>query len=282
MTENSHHQTHTLVLGGTGKTGRRIVERLDARGLPVRVGSRSGQPPFDWGDPASWTSVLRGVRAVYIPYPDLAIPEATRTTRAFAELAVEQDAARLVLLTGRGEPGAQRAEQEVQDTGADVTVLRCAWFMQNFSEDFLLESIRTGQVPLPAGAGQVDPFIDADDIADVAVAALTEPGHADQVYELTGPRLLSFPEAIGEIATASGHEVAHAPISQEDYAASAAEHGVPTDLVTSLTYLFTEVLGNNAYVTDEVQRILGRSPRDFTDYAARTAATGAWTPAVNR
>jgi len=282
MTENTPTTKPTLVVGGTGKTGRRVVARLGARGLPVRVGSRSGQPPFDWGDQSSWTAVLQGVRAAYIPYPYMVTRGATKAVRAFAELAIEQGVTRLVLLTGRGEDEAQQAEREVQATGADVTIVRCAWFMQIFSEDYLLDPIRAGEVVLPALGVQLDPFIDADDIADVAVAALTELGHAGQVYELTSARLLSFPEAIAEIAKASGRDITYVPVSVEEYAAGAAEHGVPAELVEFLIYLFSDVLGHNANVTDGVQRGLGRPPRDFTDYATRTAATGIWTQAADR
>ena len=226
--------------------------------------------------------MLQGVRAAYIPNPDLVVPDAPEVVRAFAELAIEHDVTRLVMLTGRGEDEAQRAEREVQATGADVTIVRCAWFMQIFSEDFLLDSIRAGEVVLPADDGQLDPFVDADDIADVAVAALTEPGHAGQVYELTSPRLLSLPEAVAEIAKASGRDITFVPVSVEDYAAGAAEHGAPAELVEFLTYLFSDVLGKLAYVTNTVQRVLGRAPCDFTDYATRTAATGIWTPAADR
>ena len=248
----------------------------------MRVGSRSGHPPFDWADQSTWTPVLQGVRAASIPNPDLVVPAAPEVARAFAELAIEQGVTRLVMLTGRGEDEAQRAEREVQATGADVTIVRGAWFMQIFSEDFLLDSIQAGEVVLPADDGQLDPFIDAEDIADVAVAALTEPGHAGQVYELTSPRLLSFPEAVAEIAKASGRDITYVPVSVEEYAAGAAQHGVPAELVEFLTYLFSDVFGKVAYVTDAVQRVLGRPPRDFTDYATRTAATGIWTQAADR
>jgi uncharacterized protein YbjT (DUF2867 family) len=277
MTENTHNERPTLVLGGRGKTGRRVVQRLTARGLPVRVGSRSGQPPFDWDDPSTWAPALQGTGAAYISYyPDIAMPGATKAIRAFAELAEEQGVGRLVLLSGRGEEAAQQAEREVQDTGAEVTIVRCAWFMQNFSEDYLLDSILGGEVVLPADA-QLEPFIDADDIADVAVAALTEPGHAGQVYELTSPRLMTFADAVAEIAKAVNREIRYIPVSLEDYAA-AADPGIPADIAEFLTYLYSEVLGNNPYVTDGVERALGRSPRDFADYAAQTAATGVWTP----
>src|ERR687895_1316031 len=116
MTSGTQHTNPTLVLGGTGKTGRRVVERLEARGLPVRVGSRSGEPPFDWEDRSTWAPALDGVGSVYLSYyPDLAVPGAAEAAGAFAELAVRSGARRLALLSGRGEPGAERAEQAVRD-----------------------------------------------------------------------------------------------------------------------------------------------------------------------
>jgi uncharacterized protein YbjT (DUF2867 family) len=271
-----------LVLGGTGKTGRRIVDRLNARAIPVRVGSRAGHPRFDWDDPTTWTPVLEGVQAVYVPYPDLIVQEATKATRLFAEQAVEQGVTRIVLLTGRGEDEAQRAEREVQELDVDATIVRCAWFMQIFSEDILLDEIRAGTVTIPADDTQLDPFIDVDDIADVAVAALTESGHAGRVYELTSRQLLSFPDAIAEIARASGREIAFEPVSVDDYAARALQQGVPASHINILKDLFSSILGNSAYLTDGVSRSLGRAPRSFSEYVNRTAAAGIWTQEATR
>jgi uncharacterized protein YbjT (DUF2867 family) len=276
-TENAQGKGTTLVLGGTGKTGRRVVHRLEARGLPVRVGSRSGEPPFDWEDWATWAPALRDVESVYVSYyPDLAVPGAVAAVRLFADLAVEAGVRRLVLLSGRGEEEAQRAELAVQEAGAEWTVVRCSWFSQNFSENYLLEPILSGKVALPAG-DVPEPFVDADDIADVAVAALTEDGHAGEIYELTGPRLLTLEEAVGEIARATGREVRYVPVSVEEYSSMLAEHEVPAAFVSLLTYLFSEVLdGRNAYLTDGVQRALGREPKDFANYVRDAAATGIW------
>lgn len=268
--------TTTLVLGGTGKTGRRVVERLRRRGVPVRVGSRRGSPPFDWENPATWGPALDGVGAVYISYhPDLAVPGAPEAVRAFADAALDRQAHRLVLLSGRGEEEAQRAERSVQESGADVTIVRCAWFMQNFSEDFMTDAVMRGEIVLP-GDDAREPFVDADDIADVAVQALTEPGHVGAVYELTSPRLYTLAEVAAELTRATGRTIHYTPVSVNEYAAAAADHGAPAEFVDFLTYLFSEVFGHNATVADGVQRALGRSPRDFSDYAARTAATGAW------
>ncbi len=276
MTHNTQDMKPILVLGGTGKTGRRVVERLTARGIPTRTGSRSADLPFDWEDQATWAPAVQGARAAYVSFfPDISIPGAPDAVRAFAELALEHDARRLVLLSGRGEEEAQRAEREVQDTGADLTVVRCAWFMQNFSEDFLAGPILDGEVVLPA-TDQLEPFIDADDIADVAVAALTDDRHIGETYELTSPRLMTFADAVGEIAKATGRDIRYVPVSLDDYAAGAADHGVPPEFVGFLTYLFSDVLGHNAYVTDGVQRALGREPRDFSDFVRDTAASGVW------
>src|SRR3990170_1628145 len=276
-TENTQETKTTLVLGGTGKTGRRVVERLAARDLPTRVGSRSGEPPFDWEEEATWAPALQNVGSVYVSYyPDLAVPGAVAAVRSFAELAVESGVRRLVLLSGRGEPEAERAEQAVRDSGADWTILRSTWFMQNFSEDYMLEHVLSGEIRLPAGDVPT-PFLDADDIADVAVAALTEDRHAGQLYELTGPRSLTFAEAATEIAEATGREIRYVPVSLEEHAAEAAEHGVPVEVVELLTYLFSEVVdGRNANTTDGVQRALGREPRDFRDFARDAAASGVW------
>jgi len=270
----------TLVLGGTGKTGRRVAKRLKARGLPVRIGCRSGEPPFDWEDQSTWAPALDGVGSVYLSYyPDLAVPGAVDTVRSFAEQAVGTGVLRMALLSGRGEPEAERAEQAVRESGADLTILRSTWFMQNFSEDYMLDHVLSGEMRLPAG-DVLTPFLDCGDIADVAVAALTEDGHVGQLYELTGPRSLTFAEVAAEIGTAAGREIRYVPVSLEEHAADAAEHGVPPEVVDLLTYLFSEVVdGRNANTTDGVQRALGRPPTDFVDYARATAAKGVWAEA---
>jgi len=267
-----------LVLGGTGKTGRRVVERLTKRDVPVRVGSRSGTPPFDWENSPTWASVLQDVGAVYITYqPDLGAPGAAEAVSAFAELAVASGVRRAVLLSGRNGGEAQRSEQVFQDSGLEWTIVRAGWFDQNFSEGFLLGPVLGGEVALPVG-DVPEPFIDADDIADVVVAVLTEEGHAGQVYELTGPRLLTFAEAVAEIAIASGRDVRFVQLSVEQYNSGLKAAQVPDTVVRLLNYLFTTVLdGRNAYLTDGVQRVLGRKPRDFAEYARATAATGVWT-----
>jgi len=266
-----------LVTGGTGKTGRRVVERLQAKQIPVRIGSRSAAIPFDWKNRSTWEDALRGIKAVYITYqPDLAVPGALEDIAAFSAQAVAMGVQRLVLLSGRGEDEAQACERRVQAAGVEWTIVRASWFNQNFDENFLLEPIRAGLVALPAG-DVLEPFIDADDIADVVTAALTSSDHSAQVYELTGPRLMTFGQAIAEIAAASGRTIPYVPISAADYRQGMQEAGIPDDYSWLVDYLFTTVLdGRNASLTADVQRVLGRPARDFSVYASTVAATGIW------
>jgi uncharacterized protein YbjT (DUF2867 family) len=267
----------TLVLGATGKTGRRIVQRLSDKSLPVRKGSRQADPSFDWNDPSSWNRVLDGVSAAYISYaPDLAIPGATDAVRALVERAVERGVRRLVLLSGRGEEEAQACERIIQRSDIEWTVARCSWFSQNFSEGEFLDMVLAGEIALPAGEVG-EPFVDADDIADVAVAALTEDGHAGQVYELTGPRLLTFSEAADEIARVTGRAIQYIQIPHEAFAVGIARAGVPDDIAWLLKYLFDTVLdGRNSVLGDGVQKALGREPRDFADFCRAAAKSGVW------
>jgi uncharacterized protein YbjT (DUF2867 family) len=267
----------TLVTGGNGKTGRRLVQRLTAADRPVRIGSRSGGVPFDWEDPATWEAALQGVDAAYVSYyPDLAVPGTSAVIGAFAETALKAGARRLVLLSGRGEEEAQASEEALAASGADWTVVRCSWFNQNFDESYLLDPILAGHLYLPAG-DVGEPFVDADDIADVAAAALTQDGHIGQVHELTGPRLLTFADVAAAISAATGRTIGYTRIPVEDFTAALAADGVPDDVAELLTYLFTSVLdGRNEQVTDGVERVLGRPAKDFTEYARAAAATGVW------
>ncbi|MEW6519105.1 MAG: NmrA family transcriptional regulator [Thermodesulfobacteriota bacterium] len=275
--EKPQDEKPILVVGATGKTGRRVVQGLAARGLAVRAGSRSGQPPFDWENQATWGPVLSGVEKVYLTYyPDLAMPGAVDQVPAFCGLALAGGVRRLLLLSGRGEEEARLCEQVVRDSGLEWTLLRSSWFCQNFSEGYLLDWILSGEVVLPAGTAP-EPFIDAEDIAEVAVAALTGDGHAGQLYEMTGRRLLTFAEAVEEIARAAGRSIGYREVSPQQYVAMLEEQQVPAEYIWLLNYLFTTVLdGRNAHLTGGVQRALGREPRDFSEYARDTAATGVW------
>lgn len=268
-------RVETLVLGG--KTGQRVATRLRAGGHAVRMGSRSQQPPFDWTDPSTWAAALHGVGAVYLVYvPDVAMPGAPDVIEDFAEQAVAAGARRLVMLSGQRAEVAEDSERRVRLSGADWTILHAAWFYQNFDEGFLLEPIRSGRVELPVG-NAAEGFIDADDIADVAVAALTQEGHIGRTYELTGPRLLTFAEAIAQIAEYLDHKIKFVRIAPQEYADLLELEGMTPEAIEESVYLFTDLMdGRNAHLESGVADVLGRAPKDFRDYAARVAATGVW------
>lgn len=266
-----------LVLGANGKTGGRVLDRLRAAGHAVRVGSRSAQPRFDWEEPATWKAALHGVRAVYVAYqPDLCVPGAVETVTAFYDAAAQAGVEKIVLLSGRGEPEAQDAERALQATSLDWTIVRASWFFQNFSENYFLDEIVAGAITLPDGLAP-EPFIDAEDIADIAAEALLGNRHSRKLYELTGPEALTFQQAIAQIGAATKREIACQIISKADYAKALPEAGLPPELAALVVYLFDTVLdGRNTPIAHGVAQALGRPPRNFTDYVVRTAATGVW------
>jgi uncharacterized protein YbjT (DUF2867 family) len=271
-----------LVTGGTGKTGRRVVRLLRERGVAARAASRSGEVPFDWSDRSTWEPALRGVTGLHLVAPHLGGPQAAKDIAAFARQAAEAGARRAVLVSvpESGGPDQEHvlvAERALGDAGLRWTVLRLRWFFQNFSEDFLRDPVLGGEVRLPAGEGK-EAFVDADDIAAVAVAALTGNGHGGQTYELTGPRLMTFADAVADIADATGRDIRYVPLSAGAYADEQRAQGVPEEWVQLSVDLYAHVRsGGLGTLTDDVRRVLGRPPRDFTEYARTAAAQGAWT-----
>jgi uncharacterized protein YbjT (DUF2867 family) len=265
-----------LIIGGTGKTGARVNALLRASGIPTRPVSRSTHTPFDWTRPETWPGALAGVSMAYVTYqPDLAVEGASDAIAEVSRLARENGLERVVLLSGRGEPGAQRAEAALQQSGVPWTVVRASWFDQNFSEGNLLDGVLAGEIALPAGVVP-EPFIDADDIAEVVVTALTDRRHAGKLYEVTGPRALTFAQAVAEISGAAGRPIHYRQIGSEEFADGMRPH-VPEEYIALLLELFTVVLdGRNSDVMHGVEQALGRPARDFADYISRTAATGVW------
>jgi uncharacterized protein YbjT (DUF2867 family) len=267
----------TLVIGANGKTGRRVAQRLAAAGHTVRPGSRSATIPFDWENPATWAAALDGMRSAYVAYqPDLAVPGALQTIGAFFEQAIDGGVEKLVLLSGRGEVECLQAEAMLQATRADWTILRASWFNQNFNEGFFSDSILAGEIALP-GTLAAEPFVDVEDIAEIAVAALTTSRHSRKLHELTGPRALTFGEAVAQIGKALGRDIAYIPVSIEEYRAELVRQQVPREYIDLVIYLFENVLdGRNTPVTDGVERALGRPARSFADFATTAAASGSW------
>ena len=197
------NQSNILVIGGTGKTGRKVASKLIALGHNVRIGSRYATPAFNWDNPETWTESMQGMDKVYITFqPDLAVPGALEAIEGLTKQAKRCNVKKLVLLSGKGEREAELCEQVVIHSGLDYTIVRASWFNQNFSESFFLEPIIKGFVALPQAEAKV-PYVDTDDIADVAVTTLLNDEHNGKIYQLTGPRLLTFREVIQEISEAT-------------------------------------------------------------------------------
>jgi len=269
-----------LVLGSTGKTGRRVVERLKNNpDVEIRLGSRNEQIPFDWENPETWKNVLQDIDTVYITFqPDLAVPFAVNAIEEFTTLASKSGVEKMVLLSGRGEKEAQICEEIVKKNAKNWTIVRASWFNQNFSESIFLEPILAGFVALPR-AEALEPFTDADDIADVVATVLIDDNHNGKTYELTGPRLLTFKEAVNDIANASSRNITFQSLSLDEYSAMLREYQVPEDHIWLANYLFEQVLdGRNASVTSDIEKILGRKAKDFSAYAEETAKTEIWNP----
>jgi len=271
----------TLVLGATGKTGRRVAARLRLRGTAVRAASRSSGTPFDWADPAGWDRALQGVAAVYIVPP--AVPGPVHEFVARADAAGVR---RLVLLSGRGADlwgdstfglDMRSAEDAVRGSALEWTVLRSSNFDQNFDEDLFHAPLAAGELALPAGEVP-EPFIDIDDVADVAAAVLSQPGrHAGRIYELTGPRALTFAEAVELISRASGLPITYKQVSPAEYTAALVDQGWSEDDAHHVAEMFVIMeRGVIAGTTGDVAAVLGRAPRTFEDYVVRVAAAGAW------
>lgn len=268
------------IVGATGKTGARVLETLQGLGYATRGLSRNSVHTFDWADQAGWRQALDGVQAAYVTYyPDLAIPQAESDIRAFVALAKSIGIKHLVLLSGRGEDGAQRAENVVMESGLEWNIVRASWFMQNFSESFMLDGLKAGELLLPEPKAE-EPFIDVDDIADVAVAALTRPELRNRLLEVTGPELLSFAHCVEAIAAASKRDIRFQTAPVEPYLDGARAQGLPDDIAWLLNELFVNVLdGRNENTTATVEEVLGRPARSFQNYIISSVPTGLWSAA---
>lgn len=272
------NQSNILVIGATGKTGRKVVEGLKQQNQKVRLGTRRNDPKFDWDNPATWPNALAGMDKVYmVYYPDLAVPGAMEAIQGLTKAAQKAGVKKVVLLSGKGEKEAERCEQVVAKSGLDYTLVRASWFNQNFSEGAFLEPILAGHVALPMPHAKI-PFVDTTDIAEVVVQALLDDTHNGKTYEITGPRTLTFEEAIKEIAAGTGKPIQYQAVSLETYHSMLQSAGLPADYVWLLAYLFREVLSHekNQVVTSDVEKVLGRKAIDFKQYVQATLRTGIW------
>ena len=273
-------KSKVLVIGGTGKTGRKVAQKLTDLGHEVRIGSRSADPAFNWDDPSGWDKVLEGIDKMYVTFvPDLAVPGAYEAIKELTEKSKKAGVQKMILLSGKGEKEAERCEQVLAQSGIQYTIVRASWFNQNFSESFFLDPILAGHLAMPKPDVRV-PYVDTSDIADVVVASLLDEKHNGKIYEVTGPRLLTFKDIADEISKASGRDINYTAISMETYNTMMKEAGLPEDYIWLINYLFNEVLDNeaNSVVSHDIELVLGRKAKDFSEFARDTAASGIWEP----
>ena len=267
-----------LVIGGTGKTGRRVVEQLQNKGIEPRIGSRNASPSFDWDNKDTWVEALNGIDKMYVTYyPDLAVPGAKKAIESLTYLAKELGVKKMVLLSGKGETEAEACEKIVMDSGIGHAIVRASWFNQNWSESFFLESILSGEVALPL-SNVLIPFVDANDIAEVAAAVLLDDSYNGQIIEVTGPELITFKDIVNIISKTSKRTLRFYDITLEQYIEGMRQMQIPNDVVWLIEYLFTHVLTNpnNQLVVNDIEQVLGRKAKTFAEYAQKTSETGIW------
>ncbi|GAA0743588.1 NmrA family NAD(P)-binding protein [Gaetbulibacter jejuensis] len=273
--------SNILIIGGTGKTGRRVVEQLQKKGIQPRIGSRQATPSFDWDDKNTWIESLKGIEKMYITYyPDLAVPGAKEAIESLTYLAKELGVKKVVLLSGKGEVEAEACEAIVKNSGVDYTIVRASWFNQNWSESFFLDPILSGEVALPM-SNVLIPFVDANDIAEVAATVLLDNNYNGKTIEVTGPELITFKDIIHTISTVTNRNLTFHEITLEQYIEGMRQMQLPEDVIWLIEYLFSNVLTNpnNQKISNDIEQVLGRKARTFLEYAKETAETEVWSTA---
>ncbi|RYH74022.1 NmrA family transcriptional regulator [Flavobacteriaceae bacterium 144Ye] len=273
--------SNILIIGGTGKTGRRVVEQLQKKGIQPRIGSRQATPSFDWDDKNTWIESLKGIEKMYITYyPDLAVPGAKEAIESLTYLAKELGVKKIVLLSGKGEVEAEACETIVKNSGVDYTIVIASWFNQNCSESFFLDPILSGEVALPM-SNVLIPFVDANDIAEVAATVLLDNDYNGKTIEVTGPELITFKDIIHTISTVTDRNLNFHEITLEQYIEGMRQMQLPEDVIWLIEYLFSNVLTNpnNQKISNDIEQVLGRKARTFLEYARETAETEVWSTA---
>lgn len=261
-----------LVIGGRGKNGSRVVKKLRALGCSVfstvRVKEQVNEDVrfFDWNDPTSYSPALENIEKVYIVHPDTSIPGAQEQLAGLVNTMVENSVSKAVLLSGRGQESVKRCEDILINSPLKWSILRSAWFNQNFSEGHFLHGIQSGEVTFMAGSVK-EPFVDLDDLSDAVVECLMNENHNGMIYEITGSELLTFEEAVGMIGNKLNRTIKYNLLDKDEYQELLKKVGLPPFVAEHMTVAFDEILdGRNENTGDGIQKILGRNPRKFNEF----------------
>jgi uncharacterized protein YbjT (DUF2867 family) len=268
----------TLVLGGTGRTGSVVARKLIERGLGARTAARhDADVLFDWDDPATHARALEGVDRVYLVTPVMRVRYADLVSD-FLDLAAGTGVRHVTYLSTYGSDQAP-PEVDIRAVELDLarrgdfthSILRPAWVMQNFIDEHL--PVIEGAITVPAGVG-AEAFVDAADIAAVAVETLVDPdAHAGAQYAPTGPQSLTVSDVADIIADVTGRPVTHNDIDAEAWIRGAIAAGfVPADYAVMLRWLTGTISsGHGSRPNDDVEKVTGRPPVTFWDFARRNA-----------
>jgi uncharacterized protein YbjT (DUF2867 family) len=274
---NNTANRRVLVLGGTGKTGSRVADTLSALGVGVRTAARGGADiRFDWNNPATFEGALQGVTGVYLVSPVMRVDFAG-VVSDFLDQAEQAGVRNVTYLSAYGmehapaEVALRAVELDLESRGSFThSIVRPAWFMQNFSETFLKPV--EDEIVVPGGTGG-EAFVSAEDIASVAAATLAEPErHAGRAYAPTGPESLTLDEAARIISAAAGRTIVYRDTDRTEWVGAMVRSGVPAEYGEVL-HALTETIasGRGAQPNDDVLAATGAAPVSFADFAAKTA-----------
>jgi uncharacterized protein YbjT (DUF2867 family) len=263
-----------LIIGGTGKVGSRVTQYLTTAGHVARVASRTGgDVRFDWRDADSYRPAVEGADGIFIVGPGSATDWSPSLTRLL-EVAAAAGVRRVVLLSARGveflpDGAVARAERAVQDGSIPWTILRPSHFAQNFTEAMFVPV--DGAVIAPVGDG-AEPFVDVDDIAQVASTVFGSDDWRNEIIDISGPSALGFVDAVAVLAEHTGRPTRFEDESAEDHIARLRSANTPEGYIEWRMAMLGGIRsGADAYVSDGVERVLGRPATSFPEWAAREA-----------
>lgn len=265
-----------LLIGGTGKVGRRLESALRRRGHRVRIASRrAGDVEFDWAEPETYDRAVAGVEAMFIIGPGSAT-DWSPLLRDLLARAAEAGVHRAVLLSARGvefHPGGavDRAEHALREGPVPWVILRPSHFAQNFTEAMFVPV--DGMVRAPVGDG-AEPFVDVEDVAEVAASLLTDPSFEHEVVEISGPEAVDFSSAVSHLGEAAGRRFAFVDEPPDQHVERLRAAGTPEGYIAWRMAMLGGIRsGDDAYLSDGVRRVLGRPAISFPEWATREAGT---------
>ncbi|GIO34567.1 MULTISPECIES: NmrA family NAD(P)-binding protein [Paenibacillus] len=273
-----------LITGASGKTGSRIAKRLTDLGYAIRTAGRGKSLPnganehviFDWFDESTHEAALKDVDKLYLVGP-IAVMDPSEIVMPFLERALKTGVRRIVLLGSASIPEEGpvfgKIHRAIRELAPEWAVLRPSYFMQNFVDSHGAQILNDGTIVSATGSGRVG-FVDADDIAEVGVRALTDKQPHNTDHIITGPDSLTYAEAGDIIGAAAGRTIRHVNVPTQELANRFMAFGMPQDYARFLAGMDEDIrlYGKEDLVTDTVERITGRPPKSLKKFAEEHAA----------